>query len=406
MTSKAGPGKPMASIPKEWEWVPLGKMVEITYGLGNSIDRSLDEGIPMISLTNVSSRNRLNLESCAFAQPSMVKEQHILKPGDILFNWRNGSQQHLGKSAIFNEEGRFAHVGFLLKIRTGKRLNPQYLYHYLRFIKDIGYFMNVRRHVNNTFNKKELVALPTIMPSPREQQFMALSLSVWDRAVDHAEKALKNALALKTTILANYFSGVKRGASFQGADWPLVRLSDFVKRVREKFRLTQKNQELACIELEHLEQGTGRLLDSNPPVKKVDTKYAFRADDVLFGGLRPYLKKFYLAEKSGICSLEFWVLRGDPDLCCPAYLYYLVQSPSFMWCANHGDGSSLPRSNWGYVASFLFPLPSLEEQRYISNCLLLMDRYISVRRNYLEKLYLAKSKLRVNLVSGKKRIRI
>jgi hypothetical protein len=45
-----------------------------------------------------------------------VKESDILQKGDLLFNWRNGSQNHLGKTAYFSGDERFTHVGFLLKI--------------------------------------------------------------------------------------------------------------------------------------------------------------------------------------------------------------------------------------------------------------------------------------------------
>ena len=406
MTSKKTAEEPEGTMPCTWKVLPLEALAHIQYGLRGALDRGIKEGIPVISLPNVSKKCRLNLEGHAMAHPYKVADKHILKRGDIIFNWRNGSLQHLGKTAYFNEVGRYTHVHFFLRIRVNHSVNGEYLFQYLRYLKEIGYFMNARNHINNTFNKQELAETPTVLPSKKEQQFIALALREWDGAIDRLEKGFKNVLLLKKKMLTNIFSGRKRGASFRGQDWWLVRFSDFVKRIKDKCQPGQSAPDLPCIELEHVESGHGRLLGSVSIKELSSTKYIYKVGDVLFGRLRPYLRKFYLPEEDGLCSTEYWVLRPDSDLCNTVYLYYLIQSPPFMQYANHLDGSGLPRSNWDYIADFQFPLPTMAEQRFIAQCLTQMDRQIELRRQYLEKVYVQASMVRFNMVSGKKRMTI
>jgi restriction endonuclease S subunit len=99
-----------------------------------------------------------------------VKESDILQKGDLLFNWRNGSQNHLGKTAYFSGDERFTHVGFLLKIRTfNGKCDSRFLLSLINDLKSKGYFLTAKIQVNNTFNSSELRAVRLPMPTFDEQ---------------------------------------------------------------------------------------------------------------------------------------------------------------------------------------------------------------------------------------------
>lgn len=106
----------------------------------------------------------------------------------------------------------------------------------------------------------------------------------------------------------------------------------------------------------------------------------FRRGDVLFGRLRPYLRKYYLPQRRGICSGEFWVMRADARYLAPAFLYNVVQTDGFIAAANRTSGSRMPRADWGVVRGFRFRLPSLGTQRKIVELLSTWDHAIATLR--------------------------
>ena len=122
------------NFPASWEKKRLDSLASIIYGISTPLDRSLKNGIKIISLPNVSKDGKFIDEDVPYVDKTKVKKDLILKYGDILFNWRNGSKQHLGKTIFFNLEGKYTHVGFLLKI-TAKpdKSDSLYLYYYINF---------------------------------------------------------------------------------------------------------------------------------------------------------------------------------------------------------------------------------------------------------------------------------
>ncbi|VEF28179.1 Type I restriction modification DNA specificity domain [Shewanella baltica] len=143
--------------------VPLSKVANIEYGISSSIDKSLNEGVKMITLPCVEARCHLSIsdDKIAYVTPSSVKRDDYLKTGDVLFNWRNGSVDHIGKSVLINEDMDYTHVGFLLRIRMHK---PDFEYSkfirfYMYWLKINNYFRGSKGQVNKTFNKGELSKL-------------------------------------------------------------------------------------------------------------------------------------------------------------------------------------------------------------------------------------------------------
>ena len=122
-------------------------------------------------------------------------------------------------------------------------------------------------------------------------------------------------------------------------------------------RRTSKNDEpsheLLCVEMESVEKETGRLLD----VFEVPstTRVKFAKGDVLFGKLRPYLKKFYMAQFDGVCSTEFWVFQGGVS---SALTLYLIQTNGFQRVANISEGSKMPRADWSLVRTYKVGVPA------------------------------------------------
>ena len=66
------------------------------------------------------------------------------------------------------------------------------------------------------------------------------------------------------------------------------------------------SEQIFCVELEHISQGTGTLLGNTFTTSKSSIKTCFCKGDILFGKLRAYLRKYWLANRSGVASTEIW----------------------------------------------------------------------------------------------------
>ncbi len=160
----------------------------------------------------------------------------------------------------------------------------------------------------------------------------------------------------------------------QGKDypeWKEMEFSKLVDRVTESHR-PSKNEIVPCIELENLGSGNGILLGVSTTANQKSMKTRFMSGDVLFGKLRPYLRKFHLAKFDGVCTTEIWVFRAKTVK--SKYLYFVVQSDQFFRVANFQFGTKMPRSDWRVVSRLKIQLPSSgQEQQKIATFLSSVD---------------------------------
>ena len=120
----------------------------------------------------------------------------------------------------------------------------------------------------------------------------------------------------------------------------------------------------------------------------------FYENDVLYGRLRPYLNKVFVAVgdlMSGICSGEFYVLIPRQDVVLPNFLRAVLSSEYVhQHVASWQTGSALPRLQIEDLLAIEVPLPPLEEQRAYEEFLMSQNRE---RRRLKKKLETMESKI-------------
>lgn len=136
------------------------------------------------------------------------------------------------------------------------------------------------------------------------------------------------------------------------------------------------SQPVRCIELEHLEKNSGRIIGEIDARTQNSTKNIFKAGDVLFGKLRPYLRKFGLPKFNGVCSSEIWVFISNTDFITNKYLFYSLQMEYFISSACKTTGTKMPRADWNFVQNVPVVLPPLSEQKAIASLLETWDTAI------------------------------
>ncbi len=167
--------------------------------------------------------------------------------------------------------------------------------------------------------------------------------------------------------------------------WERLELSEFAEKSSRKFYPNTTTEPTVCVELEHVSQVTGQLIGTTQTTPQSSTKNAFTQGEVIFGKLRPYLRKYLRPKFDGVCSSEFWVLRGKPKKCLNEFLFYLVQSEPFVQACAKTTGSKMPRADWDLVQEQPFLLPPKSEQQRIATILSACDRAIEGTALLLEK---------------------
>ena len=81
----------------------------------------------------------------------------------------------------------------------------------------------------------------------------------------------------------------------------------------------------------------------------------------MYGRLRPYLNKVLLAEETGICSTEFYVMRvKDKSIILPEYLAAIMRSDLILSQTKHMmTGNTHPRISSDDVKNLYVPIPDI-----------------------------------------------
>ncbi len=115
--------------------------------------------------------------------------------------------------------------------------------------------------------------------------------------------------------------------------------------------------------LENIEGKTGRFI---PTETEFDGDgIQFKKDDILFGKLRPYLAKVYLAEFRGNSVGDIFVYRCKRNTL-PKFARYLMLSDLYIDVINSSTaGAKMPRVSSGFITDLPVAMPSFEEQSAI-----------------------------------------
>ena len=96
---------------------------------------------------------------------------------------------------------------------------------------------------------------------------------------------------------------------------------------------------------------------------QISSAIEYKKGDVLVSNIRPYLKKIWLADRSGACSPDVLVFRST-GLLHPMFLYLILSDDDFFAYMMAGkSGLKMPRGDKDAIKRYLVPLPSMEKQK-------------------------------------------
>ena len=108
----------IGTVPITWNKKDLEQVADIVYGAQAAVAHALDSsiGTPIFTNINITNEGQIDLTTLRYYKvPEKKRDRLMLKKGDILFNWRSGSKEHVGKTALFELDGEYTFSSFILR---------------------------------------------------------------------------------------------------------------------------------------------------------------------------------------------------------------------------------------------------------------------------------------------------
>ncbi|EDC3083858.1 restriction endonuclease subunit S [Campylobacter jejuni] len=383
----------LGEIPKHWEVVTLKYLVEKIIGGGTPDTSNLDywtnnkkDGYLWVSIEDITKSSFITDTKRYITQDGLESSSaKLIPPFSILYS-------------IYASLGKIAYSDQILT--TNQAILGIQSNHKLVFYKFLFYCLcNTTNYVTilssmttqNNISLSVVANLKIPVPPLKEQEQIANFLDEkCEQIANFIEKKEKLINLLKeqkqTLINETITKGLDKNINFK--DSGIEHLGEIPQHwniLKLKYIAYLRNQKSNNIDfrigLENIESKTGKFIPSSEVVFEEDG-IGFEKGDILFGKLRPYLAKVFLADGSGICVSEFLVLKIKSES--NKFIKFLMLSSLFIDIVDSSTyGTKMPRANWEFIGNLKIPLPPLKEQEQIANFL---DSEISKIDKIIEKI--------------------
>ncbi len=327
---------------------------------------------------------------------ALAPEGHLLiRKGDIAYNMMRMWQ---GASGLATTDGIVSPAYVVVAPKDG--IDPLFASYWFKSARMIYLFWAYSYGITGDRLRlyyKDFSRIPVSVPPKPKQKRIGEILSTTDRAIAGLEQLVAAKRTLKKGLAHQLLTGQRRLPGF-GKPWHKREFGQLASLSKKRFD-PQNGENRRCIELEHISQGDGCLIGTIDSRGQQSMKAVFSKGNVLYGKLRPNLRKSYLCDFDGVCSTEIWVLQAQIGVCCSEYLAQLVQTERFVAAACITSGSKMPRADWGYVSEIPFDIPDVLEQDRIAAVLGAADREIFLLEKKLTALRELKKGLMQRLLS-------
>jgi type I restriction enzyme S subunit len=380
--------------------VRLGDIGQSIIGLTYSPEEVKRSGTLVLRSSNIQD-GRLTFEDNVYVD-SNVPDRIRIRDNDILICVRNGSRRLIGKSVMLDRRVVGQTFGaFMAVFRSDANPFLQYFFQSDEFKRQID------EHLGATINQitnGSLNSFVVRLPGQREQRAITARLQDIDLLIASLEHSITKKQAIKQGMMQELLTGRTRLPGFT-RNWVSGTFEDLASPVKERILPALVSPDTPLVELEQIEPATGRLLARSTVTTATSLKTRFSVGDVLFGKLRAYLRKFWIADTSGLCTTEIWAFRSKPAVS-GEFVRFVVETDGFIEVASGAYGTHMPRSDWQTVRRYELLIPELEEQKAIASVLMDADCEIELLRARLAKARDIKQGMMQELLTGRTRLPI
>ena len=365
---------------KGWEYSTIGDLCDKINGLWKGkVGPFVNVGV--IRNANFTKAFTLSFDNIEYLdiEAKQYKTRKLQK-GDLIVEKSGGSEkQPVGRTVLFDkEDGEYSFSNFtsVLRIKDRNIISPEFLYKYILFVYLRGDTRKMQKATTGIHNIEfdKFLAIPVPKLSLPEQQrivnYLDSAFAKIDAMKANAEKALNEANAFFQASLKEMLEP-KEG-------WEEKKFGDVC--------WYNKNNGIhkgtKYVGMEHIEQGTGTLMGTISSDDVLSNTFAFKKGDVLYGRLRPYLKKVIVADFDGCCSTEIFPIQSKEII--PSFLMYWFLTDEITNKVNATcAGCRMPRGNMNDVLKFDISFPPLsEQQRIVATLDSLKSKVDRLQENY------------------------
>ena len=182
-----------------------------------------------------------------------------------------------------------------------------------------------------SINKTVLSSFPLLIPPIREPCRIAGRLREQMAEVEQARAAVQAQLdatnGLSATLLRSVFDGPT------SCRWKRRRLGELLLLRKEVVHPSDNSQGPAMfVGLEHIEPRVGKRIGSVEVEMSELTgrKPRFHTGDIVYGYLRPYLNKVWVADFDGLCSVDRYVYLVNGEAADINFVAWFMRSPIYL----------------------------------------------------------------------------
>lgn len=400
-------------IPDNWNVCEFGDLVNYIKGFPFKSADYTDDGVRIVRVSDTSYDSIQDSGVIYISERSAKSyKKWELREYDLVFS-TVGSKPPMydslvGKAILVSKN----HIGCLLNqnavLIREKSLSPdlqKLLLNHFRTVRYIDFIEVIYRGNANqaSITLEDLFKFKIPLPTTKTEQIaISAALSDADALIYALQKLIAKKRQIKQGAMQTLLTPLENGVLKAG--WVRMKLGDVCNPSKSRFNPILSNISHKCVELEHIAQGTGMLLGCIESREQLSQKAVFQKGDILFGKLRPYLRKFLHAHFDGVCSTEIWVLKPEKGVK-NEWLYYLIQLNSVVEAANQSTGTKMPRAEWSTVKNVEVFVPTSEkEQSRIATILSDMDQDIAALESKLAKYQQIKQGMMQNLLTGRIRL--
>jgi type I restriction enzyme S subunit len=203
-----------SAVARRWPSATLGDESQVVGGMQKTPDRAPREFHKQFLTVRNVQRGYLDLRNVERFEVTPAEFERLrLHRGDLLIVEGNGSVDHIGRNALFNEEGEWIHQNHIIRVRLSQaRLLPDFVSEYLNSEAGCTQMLEKAKTTTGlyTLSTKKIASLVVPMPSLVEQRRVAARLDTELTAARVLVETLETRLAeielLPAALLRSAFS--------------------------------------------------------------------------------------------------------------------------------------------------------------------------------------------------------
>jgi len=414
----------LLQLPEQWKVVRFGRIVRKSqYGL--SLSEDPDGEIPMLRMNNIEDGRISTSELVHVSLSEEDRKQYLLRQGDFLLN-RTNSYDLIGKSAVVEEDSNCTFASYLVRFDLDRAaVEPQFVCYYFnrpgsrKLLQRIATRGVSQCNINPTsLQRYFLIPVPPL----QEQKSIVAILALWDRAIEQSTRLIEAKRRLKAGVLQQLFTGKRRFPEFVrtagtratrfGAvpgDWDYPKIECIASEVTNRNTNGEDIQVLSCTKydglVDSLEYFGRRIFSEDTSGYKVvkPGQFAYATNHIEEGSIG-----LLDDADAGLVSPMYTVFETNSRVH-PPFLYKVFKTELYRHIFQVNTSASVNRRGglrWADFARIHVPLPSLYEQKKISDCIDTFEAETHLLHRQLDALRTQKKALMQKLLTGQIRVKV